>query len=247
MTGARREGFSVVTDAPLGTPRLCLLHAFDLQHDQRSIPVPAAAQRLLAYLALQRGPALRRAACAALWGDLDERAAAARLRSTLWRMPAPADLRLVETEGGRIRLAPEVEVDLHLAEDDNRVGELDLTQLCGDVLADWDEPWLEAERERIRQLRLHRIEQIADRALEDGRFHLALQAALTAASTEPLRESAHRQVMRVHLAEGNPAEALRQFDTVRMLLRDELGLPPAPATRAVVAPFLGRPLDARAS
>jgi DNA-binding SARP family transcriptional activator len=236
-----------VTDARTDAPRLCLLHTFELQHQQASVPVPIAAQRLLAYLALQRRPVQRRLACAALWADLDERAGAARLRSALWRMPAPGQIRLVEASGGRIQLAPAVQVDLHLAEDDERVAELDLTQLCGDVLSDWDEPWLEGERERIRQLRLHRIEQLADRALEDGRFHLALQAALSAAATEPLRESAHRRVMRVHLAEGNPAEALRQFHTVRMLLRDELGLPPAPATRAVVAPLLGRPLDVRAS
>jgi DNA-binding SARP family transcriptional activator len=243
MTGARTKDRLPVTDVL----RLSLLHAFDLQHERCSIPVPTSAQRLLAYLALQHRPAQRRLACAALWADLDERAAGARLRSTLWRMPAPGGVRLVESDGGRLRLAPEVEVDLHLAEDDARVTELDLVQLCGDVLTDWDEPWLEGERERIRQLRLHRIEQLADRALADGRFHLALQAALSATATEPLRESAHRAVMRVHLAEGNPSEALRQFDTVRTLLRDELGLPPTPATRAVVAPLLGRPLDVRAS
>ena len=62
-------------------------------------------------------------------------------------------------------------------------------------------------------------------------------------AAEPLRESAHRRVMQVHLAEENPSEALRQFDAVRVLLRDQLGIAPSAATRAVVAPLLGRPFE----
>jgi DNA-binding SARP family transcriptional activator len=41
--------------------------------------------------------------------------------------------------------------------------------------------------------------------------------------------------MQVHLAEGNAGEALRQYDAFRRLLRSELGLPPSPAMRRLVA------------
>ena len=47
----------------------------------------------------------------------------------------------------------------------------------------------------------------------------------------------------VHLAEGNHAEALRQYDGYRRLLAAELGLPPSPEIRRMVAPLLGRPID----
>jgi DNA-binding SARP family transcriptional activator len=47
----------------------------------------------------------------------------------------------------------------------------------------------------------------------------------------------------VHLAEGNGAEALTQYESFRGLLRAELGLPPSPAIRALVRPLLGRPAD----
>jgi DNA-binding SARP family transcriptional activator len=223
---------------------LWLLNAFDLRHDRRSVHVSLSAQRLLAFLALQRRPVNRRAVAGVLWADLDDRAAGGRLRSTLWRLPALDGRRLVEVDGARMRLDPAVQVDIHLAENDDRATELDLAHLCGDVLADWEDPWVEVERERFRQLRLHRLEQHADQALSDGRYNLALQAALAAVAADPLRESAHRRVMQVHLAEGNPAEALRQYELIRTLLRDELGLPPAHTTRAVVASLLGRPLDA---
>jgi DNA-binding SARP family transcriptional activator len=225
------------------TTWLSLLNGFGLRHGPEPVHVPRPAQRLLAYLALRRAPVRRRSVAAALWTDLDERAAASRLRSTLWRLPAPQGRRLVRTDANQLDLAGHVEVDVRLAEDDERAGELHLSVLCGDVLADWDEPWLDAERERFRQLRLHRLEQVSDRARADGRLGFALQAALAAVAAEPLRESAHRRVMQAHLAEDNPAEALRQYERVRRLLRDELGLAPSGRTRAVVAPLLGRPLD----
>ena len=56
------------------------------------------------------------------------------------------------------------------------------------------------------------------------------EAAIAAA---PFRESAHRALMEVHEAAGNPAEALRAFEELRVLLRDELGTTPGPAAMAV--------------
>jgi DNA-binding SARP family transcriptional activator len=59
-----------------------------------------------------------------------------------------------------------------------------------------------------------------------GRHGEALQAAYAAVRTEPLRESAHRTVVRVHLAEGNVAEAVRAYELFHTLLEDELGVRP---------------------
>jgi DNA-binding SARP family transcriptional activator len=68
---------------------------------------------------------------------------------------------------------------------------------------------------------------------------------MTAVEAEPLRESAHREVTAVHLAEGNTAEALRHFESYRERLRNELGLSPSTGFRRMLAPYLGRPMDAR--
>jgi DNA-binding SARP family transcriptional activator len=45
---------------------------------------------------------------------------------------------------------------------------------------------------------------------------------------EPLRESAHRALVRVHLAEGNLIEAVRACESFRTLLADRPGIPPPP-------------------
>ena len=82
------------------------------------------------------------------------------------------------------------------------------------------------ERERLRQLRLHTLEAMADRLARAGRYGEAVQAAYVAVGIEPLRESAHRAVVRVHLAEGNIVEAIRAHRAYCDVLLRELGVGP---------------------
>jgi DNA-binding SARP family transcriptional activator len=227
-------------------PHLQLLDSFELSDQRKPVVVPRPAQRLLAYLALRARPVARRAVAAALWADLADQQGLARLRSTLWRLPAVGGRQLVLAGHSRLSLAPEVEVDVQLVQDSDRLDSLDIDRLRCDVLPDWDDDWVDVERERFRQVRLHLLERLAERASERRHYDRALQAALTAVASDPLRESAHRQVMTIHLAEENPAEALRQYEACRRVLRAELGLAPTAATRAVVEMLLGRPLDVAA-
>jgi DNA-binding SARP family transcriptional activator len=98
--------------------------------------------------------------------------------------------------------------------------------LGGDLLPGWYDDWVLFERERLHQLRLHALEATAAELAVRGRHWEALQAAYAAVSAEPLRESAHRTIVRVHLAEGNLAEAARAHDLFRTMLMDELGVVP---------------------
>ncbi|MFF9527676.1 BTAD domain-containing putative transcriptional regulator, partial [Streptomyces achromogenes] len=97
----------------------------------------------------------------------------------------------------------------------------------GELLPGWDEEWVLLERERLRQLRLHALDALADRLTRQGSPALALEAALASIRIEPLRESAHRAVVAAHLSEGNVIEAVRHYRAYRQLLRDELGLEPS--------------------
>jgi DNA-binding SARP family transcriptional activator len=99
--------------------------------------------------------------------------------------------------------------------------------LRGELLPGWYDDWVLIARERLRQLRLHALEVLADKLAHVGRYGEALQAAYAAVDTEPLRESAHRAVVRVHLAEGNTAEAVRAYQAFRDMLTDELGVAPS--------------------
>jgi DNA-binding SARP family transcriptional activator len=48
---------------------------------------------------------------------------------------------------------------------------------------------------------------------------------------EPFRESGHRLLMRALAEGGNVADALRVYECLATLLRDELGVDPGPATQ----------------
>lgn len=226
--------------------RLRLLGRFELSCGDHTLKVSPAGERLLAYLGLRPEPVSRSAVAAALWPDCTDLRAAANLRSTLWRLHERQPATPVCHHDGLVMLAPDVSVDLNdLAEQLDRsfTGEVSIATLRQDVLPGWPEEWLIATREWFRQTRLRALEALSDRDRAAGRMDAALAAGLVAVSCDPLRESAHRRLTQVHIAEGNFAEALRQYQTYRQLARAELGLPPSPQFRMLVAPLLGRPLD----
>jgi DNA-binding SARP family transcriptional activator len=197
--------------------------------------LPRAVQRLVAHLCL--APRLTRTATAGrLWPDVPEDHAHGSLRSALWRLNKAAP-GLVESSGCALRLAPGVRVDVRDLDEWARravtsSGEtvdvaLPDPALLGDLLPGWYDDWVLLERERLRQLRMRALEAVADRLATLGRHGEALQAAHAAVRAEPLRESAHRLVVRIHLAEGNTAEAVRAYGFFRTLIETELGLPPS--------------------
>ena len=90
------------------------------------------------------------------------------------------------------------------------------------------------ERERLRQIRVHALEELSRRLAVGHRYGHAIDAALAAIAADPLRESAHRRLIEAHLAEGNASEAIRQYETYAELLASQLGIEPSPALRRLV-------------
>jgi DNA-binding SARP family transcriptional activator len=112
-------------------------------------------------------------------------------------------------------------------------GALDL--FTHDLLPEWDDQWVVIDRERLRQLRLHALESLAEQCVRAGRFGDAIEACQLAVGAEPLRDSAHRTLIRAYLAEGNRAMAVRHFELYENLLRAELGLEPPAEVRDLVS------------
>jgi len=101
------------------------------------------------------------------------------------------------------------------------------------------------ERAHLRQLRLHSLDALAEKLSRAGRHGEAVQVAHAAVRSEPLRETAHRALVRIHLAEGNISEALRAYESFRALLLDELGVAPSAMMQAPLS-GLRRPQPVRA-
>jgi len=102
-------------------------------------------------------------------------------------------------------------------------------------LPDTEGGWAAEQRRELETIRLRGLELLAEAGLRQGGRELgaAEQAARAAIAAAPFRESSHRLLMEVHEAAGNPAEALRAFEELRSLLREELGTTPGPAAMAV--------------
>jgi DNA-binding SARP family transcriptional activator len=62
--------------------------------------------------------------------------------------------------------------------------------------------------------------------------------AMTAVDIEPLRESAQRVLIEVHLAEGNFVEAQRVYCAYHRLMAEELGVPPSNALADMMRPVI---------
>lgn len=227
----------VVLETAEETLALSLLQRFDLTSQGQPIWLPLVAQRLIAFLALHDRPQSRMHVAGVLWPEADDHHASANLRSTLWRI-SRIGLPLLASADGSLRLRPDIAVDVRDAYSlarrlvDRASAPCDPTlesssSLREDLLPDWYEDWVLIERERFRQMRLHALEALCYRLADAGSMAQAIEAGLAAVAGEPLRESAHRALITVHLQEGNRVEALRQFTACRNILRDELGVEPS--------------------
>ncbi len=189
-------------------------------------------------LALPVGRARTSRSSRALSSGSSEDRAAANLRSALWRLHRHGRP-LIQTAGGRLSLSPDVHVDVHEVSDTaHRVLEGSAVEplpsprlyelsLSGDLLPDWYEDWILVERERLRQLRMHALESLCESYAAAGQFAQAIEVGLAAVAAEPLRESAHRALIRCFLAEGNPADAVRQYRRYERTLAEELEVRPS--------------------
>jgi len=224
--------------------RLSLLGGFRLTIDGNEVSLPLNAQRLVSFLALHDRPMLRTFVAGSLWGDASELHAGGSLRSALWRLQHPT-YKLIAVTSDHLELSPDVAVDvdegeslahriLDPAQDLDDVAEMNEEVLSADLLPDWTEDWVLLRRESYHQLRLRALQTLSKRLADAGRFDQAVQAGLTAVAAEPLRESSRRALIGVLLAQGNVAAALREYETFRVLLHEELGLTPSAELRALI-------------
>ena len=95
--------------------------------------------------------------------------------------------------------------------------------------------WIDVRRAELGDLRLEALEvrAAAGAAMGGPEQNEAERAARAAVEAAPFRESSRAALMEVLHARGNVAEALRVFEDVRVLLREELGTAPGPALVAL--------------
>lgn len=232
MTGNPPQGRSA--GEPTSGIVVRVLGHFDLVVDGVSLGLPVHVQKVLAFLALRDGSQPRERVAEQVWPCVDLRHCMGSLRTVLWRIRqvSPGTVRAPR---GSVALDPSVRVDLQEAWATSRHildgRPVDPTQavqlLSRPLLPDWDDPWALLEQERVKQMSVHCLETLSRQLAAEAQYAYAMQAAEAACGIEPLRESARRAVIDIHLAEGNRAQARWVYEDFRRLLQSEMGIEPS--------------------
>ncbi len=226
-----------------------LLGSFELTNDGMPIETPVSVQKLLALLAIEHRPIARQQASGVLWPEKTESRAGANLRSTLWRLKQLVGDGVVDCAAGRLCLSTDVAVDIHQIRPTTAgppTGPFVSSATAAltaslpikvELLSDWYDEWVVVERERVRQQTLRALETAVAELCRIDRFAEAIEVGAAAVKLAPLRESAHRAVMLVHLTEGNYAEAVRQYEICATALSEAFGIAPSDRLTALLSRF----------
>ncbi len=109
----------------------------------------------------------------------------------------------------------------------------------GEFMQGCYDDWVEEQRSYYREQYLHMLETLAVTALSQEEWPRALHLANQILSDDPYREDIHCLVMRTHAAQGNRAAVKEQYETLRVLLRKEMGIQPASETQKVYRELIG--------
>lgn len=92
------------------------------------------------------------------------------------------------------------------------------------------EEWLVIQREQQQQLALDLLSKLTNGLTEANALADAQAIAAQQLNIAPWRESAHRQLMRLFMQQGQRSKALAQYESCRDLLMQELGVEPSAET-----------------
>jgi len=214
---------------------------------------------LLAYLAAEAGRTHRRETLAGLlWPDRPDQAAHTNLRHALSSLrrsigDQQADPPYLRIDPGTIRFNPDSDFWLDAAEFDKLTAgsqspaatNLQVIERLqnavalyhGDFLEGFSlrdsspfEEWILIQREHYRQATVQALSILAGFYEQGGDWDLAHIYARRLVELDPLDEAGHRQIIRLLALSGQRSAALRQFETCRRILAEELAVEPAQET-----------------
>jgi DNA-binding SARP family transcriptional activator/predicted ATPase len=217
---------------------------------------------LLAFLAITGEPCRRETLATLLWSELSDSEARTNLRvvlSNLRQFLAPYLLITRETVGLDPRSAPWIDVEaFEQALEQSRhaadIGQLQAAVALyrGDLLAGFTVPdatlfdeWVAGQRERLRQLALFALHELATKYVARHTYLAGIQTLNQLLTLDPWREEAHRQLMELYARSGQRSAALAQYALCRQVLADELGIAPADETQALYHAILANQRETR--
>jgi DNA-binding SARP family transcriptional activator len=100
----------------------------------------------------------------------------------------------------------------------------------GDFASDTYAEWVDAARDRLREVVRQAALAVARIALRSGLYAAGIEAISGQLTRDPYDEEAHRALIRLYNESGNRSAALKQLDKCRKLIKKEFGVEPEPET-----------------
>jgi DNA-binding SARP family transcriptional activator len=225
---------------------ITLLGCFRLIVDGHQIFLPLSAERVIVALAVSLGDKDRSALGSMLFPDIRRPHVSASLRAALWRAKRASPRPIIASNGQRLSISEGAVVDLdhwtRCARSFTALPRIDpavdyaqsVEAFSSELLPSWSDDWLSRERQRWDHVRIHALERMTEHLGADGRHAEAIEAGLAAVAVDPYRETAHRALIKVYIAEGNPASALDHFHRYQRMIMRELGIRPTAELHALV-------------
>jgi len=230
--------------------KIHLLGEFRVYRGEERIELPTKPiKSLLAYLLTHRERGFPPEMLAGtFWGEYSEEKARGSLNNALSVLRRTLPEESIIAEYGAVRFNPEIDFWLDVAEFERELVEgrrakrpqdkLDHLQRAvelyrGDFMEGFYDDWLLLEQERLRELYLEALKELAQchKALKE--YDRAIRCCKLILGRSPLREEVHRELMYLHYISGDRTAALLQYERCCQLLEEELGVEPLPETRAL--------------
>jgi predicted ATPase/DNA-binding SARP family transcriptional activator len=224
--------------------QVSLFGTLKLERNGETLRLPAStdARHLLTYLLLNRQKKHSRTVLLGVfWGESPEPRARKALSQAIWyiRRDLPE---LLETNHETITISSSIHIWVDIEEFKYLTTKTEKTSQSleqavqlyrGNLLEGLYEEWLLLEREHLRELYLQTLEQVIQLKKAEAKYQEALDLSLKLAESDSLRESAHREIMRLYYLLERPKAALRQYKICQELLENELGLESETETRVL--------------
>jgi DNA-binding SARP family transcriptional activator len=243
----------------MGILQIRLLGRVQLSHDNwlTEVKTTRVVQGLLAYLLLHRHRTHSREVLADLfWREQDQEKAYGCLNTTLWRLRhilepngiSPGAY-LLSNQMGEVGFNHESDYWLDVAILEEHINHtlaypyqtVDATKAeklakslqvyRGDLLEGSYDDWALRERERIKDLYLHGLSYLMHYEKYHGAYEKGLLYGGQILQVDPLREEIHRDMIRLYLANGQRAMAVRQYEICCDILKNELQIEPMKETK----------------
>jgi predicted ATPase/DNA-binding SARP family transcriptional activator len=202
-------------------------------------------QRLLAYLLLHRASPLSRQQIAFLfWPETSESQSRTNLRHLLHRLRAawPEASQYILADGQFLAWNPDAPFMLDVAEFEHASAAESWQQAVdlygGDLLPDFYQDWVIAERERLGQDYIKVLEHYVEWLNSEGHYAEAIQACQRLLRRDSLREETYRQLMRLYATRGESTKMLRTYEACVDVLGRDLGIEPSAETQAEFQRYL---------